>query len=69
MLIGLLGLPRVSAQSATADWEKAAGGEMSFDVASVKQNKSGLPPSATSPELIFLLVPMTSTLQIVVIFL
>ncbi len=33
---------RVSAQSTTPDWEKAAGGKMSFDVASVKQNLSGL---------------------------
>jgi len=45
MLIGLLVLPRVSAQSATADWEKAAGGNMSFDVASVKQDKAD--PGAT----------------------
>ena len=36
MLIGLLELPRLSAQSTTADWQKAAGGKMSFDVASVK---------------------------------
>jgi uncharacterized protein (TIGR03435 family) len=33
--------PQVSAQSAAADWEKAAGGRMSFEVASVKQNTSG----------------------------
>lgn len=32
------------AQAQTPDWEKAAGDKMSFDVASVKQNKSGLPP-------------------------
>jgi uncharacterized protein (TIGR03435 family) len=31
----------VRAQTQTADWEKAAGGKMSFDVASVKQNTSG----------------------------
>lgn len=36
VLIGLGELPRASAQSATADWEKAAGGKMSFEVASVK---------------------------------
>src|SRR5690242_5914175 len=30
-------------------WEKAAGGKMSFEVASVKQNKSGLPPSGEIP--------------------
>jgi len=40
ILIGFLKTPRVPAQSATTDWEKAAGGKMSFDVASVKQNKS-----------------------------
>lgn len=39
MLVGLVDLPRVLAQSATADWEIAAGGKMSFDVASVKPNK------------------------------
>jgi uncharacterized protein (TIGR03435 family) len=27
------------------DWQKAAGGPQAFDIASVKQNKSGLPPS------------------------
>lgn len=34
-------LSQASAQSAANDWEKAAGGKMSFEVASVKQNKSG----------------------------
>lgn len=34
--VGLLELPRVSAQTATTDWETAAGGKRSFDVASVK---------------------------------
>jgi uncharacterized protein (TIGR03435 family) len=38
---GLLPLPRVSAQSAAADWEKAAGGKMAFDTTSVKLNTSG----------------------------
>jgi uncharacterized protein (TIGR03435 family) len=32
---------QVRAQSAPSDWEKAAGGKMAFDVASVKPNKSG----------------------------
>jgi bla regulator protein BlaR1 len=41
LLATLLELPRASAQSATTDWEKAAGGKMSFDVASVKQDTSG----------------------------
>lgn len=43
MLLGLLRQPRVFAQSATADWEQAAGGKMSFDVTSVKQNVSSIP--------------------------
>lgn len=38
LLASLLELPRLSAQSATAEWEKAARGKMSFDVASVKRN-------------------------------
>ncbi|MGH9573281.1 MAG: TIGR03435 family protein [Candidatus Acidiferrales bacterium] len=33
--------PQVSAQSATGDLQKAAGGRLSFEVASVKQNTSG----------------------------
>lgn len=49
MLIGLREPPTVSAQSATTDWEKAAGGKMAFDVASVKQNNSGLPPVGDNP--------------------
>ncbi len=32
------------AQTQSEDWEKAAGGKMAFDVASVRQNTSGLPP-------------------------
>jgi bla regulator protein BlaR1 len=41
-LLLVLGPSFVCAQSsATEDWEKAAGGKMSFDVASVKQNTSG----------------------------
>jgi uncharacterized protein (TIGR03435 family) len=43
---GLLGFdiinaPPLHAQSSTSDWENAAGGKMSFEVASVKRNKSG----------------------------
>jgi uncharacterized protein (TIGR03435 family) len=34
---------QVLAQSAPADWEKAGGGKMAFEVVSVKLNKSGLP--------------------------
>ncbi|HEY6467351.1 MAG TPA: TIGR03435 family protein [Candidatus Acidoferrales bacterium] len=50
VLAGLVKLPRVLAQSATADGEKAAGSRVSFDVASVK-----VPPDQNhfevSPEL------------------
>jgi bla regulator protein blaR1 len=42
---GLMNSSPAQAQSSAADWEKAAGGKMSFDVASIKQNKSGPPPS------------------------
>jgi uncharacterized protein (TIGR03435 family) len=38
MLAGVVSPRGVSAQSGTNDWEKAAGGKMSFDVVSVKQN-------------------------------
>ena len=31
------------------EWQVAAGGKMEFDVASVKQNKSGLPPTGDNP--------------------
>jgi uncharacterized protein (TIGR03435 family) len=41
IVVGLLELPRVLAQTATTDWGKAASGKMAFEVASVKQNKSG----------------------------
>jgi hypothetical protein len=42
--------PPPSAQPAKMpDWQMAAGGKMEFDVASVKQNKSGLPPSGSHP--------------------
>ena len=37
----MLALSSAWAQSASDDWEKAAGGKMSFEVASVKQNKAG----------------------------
>jgi uncharacterized protein (TIGR03435 family) len=40
MLAGVVNLHGLSAQLAAADWEKASGGKMSFDVASVKQNTS-----------------------------
>jgi hypothetical protein len=57
---------RTSAQSAVAqtattplnpDWQKVAGGKMAFDAASVKQNKSGLPPSGDMPKSNFPLGP------------
>lgn len=43
ILLGLLRVPRVWAQSAANDWEKAAGGKMSFDVASVKRDMACTP--------------------------
>ena len=57
---------RTSAQSTVAqapttplnpDWQAAAGGKMAFDAASVKQNKSGLPPSGDMPKSNFPLGP------------
>jgi uncharacterized protein (TIGR03435 family) len=41
MLAGAGSLRGVSAQSGAIDWEKAAGGKMSFEVASVKRDTSG----------------------------
>ena len=38
----LLNSSQVRSESASNDWEKAAGSKMSFDVASVKQNRSGV---------------------------
>src|SRR6185312_13171579 len=35
---------QTQAQTQSKDWEQAAGGKMAFDVASVRQNTSGLPP-------------------------
>jgi uncharacterized protein (TIGR03435 family) len=49
LLCGLMGAPPVNAQSQQADWEKAAGGKMSFEVASVKPNKAGAFPSGPRP--------------------
>ncbi len=47
-------IPRVGAQSASQappvpQWQKDAGGRMEFDVASVKLNTSGVPPSGDMP--------------------
>ena len=41
--------PQVPAQSATADWEKAAGGRLKFDVVSVKRNMSNELPHSNVP--------------------
>jgi uncharacterized protein (TIGR03435 family) len=38
LIFGAVSTPRLHAQSPTADWEKSAGGKMSFDVTSVKEN-------------------------------
>ena len=40
----ICGTPNVRAQSQIADWEKAAGGKMSFEVASVKRDDPGQGP-------------------------
>lgn len=48
LLVGLM-CWQVSAQSATTDWEKAAGGKMSFDVAALKQNTSDSAVTPTFP--------------------
>jgi uncharacterized protein (TIGR03435 family) len=37
----VMNAPLLRAQSSSADWEKAAGGKMAFDVASVKKNNTG----------------------------
>jgi bla regulator protein blaR1 len=44
LAFGLANTTYLSAQSSAADWEKAAGGHMSFDVASVKQNTAAIGP-------------------------
>jgi bla regulator protein BlaR1 len=46
LVVGFVNPPGVSAQSSNADWEKAAGGSMAFEVASVKPNKSDGPWSS-----------------------
>jgi uncharacterized protein (TIGR03435 family) len=49
MLLGPLRLEGVSAQSATSDKETSGSEKISFEVASVKQNNSGLPPTGEMP--------------------
>ena len=50
MLVGLVNLHGVSAQSGASDWEKAAGGKMSFDVAAVRQDtNSDADPQSNVP--------------------
>jgi hypothetical protein len=41
LLLAVANTAFVRAQAATTDWEKAAGGKMSFEVASVKQGDPG----------------------------
>jgi uncharacterized protein (TIGR03435 family) len=53
LAIGLLSAPGLSAQSATAGWEKAAGGKMAFSVASVKPDTADM-----NPETVHANVPM-----------
>jgi hypothetical protein len=50
LVAGVLSSPCLLAQSPTVpQWQRAAGGKMAFDVASVKQNKSGNNPYANLP--------------------
>jgi uncharacterized protein (TIGR03435 family) len=42
--------PIDSQSSTTPDWQTVAGGKIAFDVASVKQNKSGPPPIGDPPK-------------------
>jgi bla regulator protein blaR1 len=50
LIAGVLSSPRLRAQSPTVpQWQTAAGGKMAFDVASIKQNKSGNNPYANFP--------------------
>ena len=65
LFVGIAGT-RTSAQSEVAhtpttplnpDWQTVAGGKMDFDAASVKPNKSGLPPSGDMPKSNFPLGP------------
>ena len=44
-------IPGIRAQSPNADWEKAAGGKMSFDVASVKPSPMSAPLTDPTPTL------------------
>jgi uncharacterized protein (TIGR03435 family) len=41
LVLGIASVPFLHAQSANSDWEKAAGGKMSFDVVSIRLNTSG----------------------------
>lgn len=58
LLLATIAAPCLRAQSsATEGWENTAGGKMSFDVTSVKQNTAGLPPSGPTPRSNFPLGP------------
>jgi len=47
-LAGVVWVPLCPAQSPTPDWQAAAGGKMTFDVASVSQNRTAPSPRAWS---------------------
>jgi uncharacterized protein (TIGR03435 family) len=55
LLLGVIDVPQLCAQSPGDNWETAAGGKASFDVASVKPNPAGF-FSGTLPHSIFPLV-------------
>src|SRR5690348_535720 len=48
VLAGVVWVPLWPAQSSTPDWQTAAGGKMTFDVASVSQNTTAPSPHAWS---------------------
>jgi uncharacterized protein (TIGR03435 family) len=41
--------PLKAQSAAVPEWQTVAGGKMAFEVASIKQNKTGLPPSGNTP--------------------
>jgi uncharacterized protein (TIGR03435 family) len=48
VLLYFANTPLLRAQSSASDWQIAAGGKMTFDVSSVKQNKSADQPATTN---------------------
>lgn len=57
LVLAFVNNPHAHAQSPAPDWQTAAGGKATFDVASVKQNKSGRFPAGDPPTTNVLLGP------------